>query len=377
MSGEPSDALDPSATDGEVRPSAPDGRTFSPRAGIAFLAALAAVVLVALVAYLVWLVRPVGLTQKGGQEQAGLIPVLSIYGPGTGSQPRFASPMSAAWGQGDRIYAADTKNNRVVVFSRDGRYQFQFGGLGSAKPTASSPATWRPGLLDYPTSIATDPNTGDVYVADFYNDSISVFDAKGAFLRRFPDPAKPLGSTGGAAGHGGIAVAALAVADGKVYATDTHRVVVFDTQGNVLRQFGRSSVSSEALDHPNGIAVDSSGRIYVSDSNNNRLVAYSADGRPLWSADARVSGSASQSANPFVLPRGLTLLADGSILVADPLGQQIVRLADGGRLLARYGSRGSGPGQLNFPNDLAARNGLILVADKENNRVQVVRLGGR
>jgi hypothetical protein len=32
------------------------------------------------------------------------------------------------------------------------------------------------------------------------------------------------------------------------------------------------------------------------------------------------------------------------------------------------------PGQLNFPNDVDWHNGRILVADRENNRVQVVRL---
>lgn len=351
------------------------GVSLSPRRTFIAVAVVLGVVLVALIAYLVWLLRPTGLTQEGGPAQSGLIPVLAIYGPGTGSQPKFASPMGAAWGQGDRIYAADTKNNRIVVFSRTGRYEFQFGGFGVAKPPAGAKATWKPGLLDYPTGVAADPDNGDVFVADFYNDSISVFDANGTFLRRFPDPAKRTGK-GGSGGNGtGIAVTALTVAGGKVYATDTYQVVVFDEQGNVLQQIGMPGLAPGDFDHPNGIAVDSRGRIYVADSNHSRVTALSSDGKVLWTVGSKGTALTSQTVNPFVLPRGLTVLTNGSILVADPMGQQIIRLDDAGKVLAHYGARGSDPGQLNFPNAVAARNDLILVADRQNNRIQVVRLG--
>ncbi|TLM98289.1 MAG: 6-bladed beta-propeller, partial [Actinobacteria bacterium] len=42
-----------------------------------------------------------------------------------------------------------------------------------------------------------------------------------------------------------------------------------------------------------------------------------------------------------------------------------------------YGMRGADPGQLNFPNDVSEAKERILIADRENNRVQVVRLARR
>jgi DNA-binding beta-propeller fold protein YncE len=262
-----------------------------------------------------------------------------------------------------------------VVFDKNGGFQFEFGGFGIARPINGAKATWKPGLLDYPTDLAVDTN-GDVYVADFYNDSISVFSEEGKFLRRFPDPNKQVGKGGSGAGGTGIAVTAIAIQDGKVYATDQYQVLVFDTRGKLLKQFGRPGKAPGDLDHPGGIAVDDRGRIYVSDSNNNRVTAFTPEGKPIWTAGTKVSDLMAETDNPFVLPRGLTVLIDGSILVADPLGQQLVKLAEDGTVVAKYGVRGDEPGQLNFPNDVSARKELILVSDRENDRVQVVKLVG-
>ncbi len=358
---------------------APTARGFyvTPRQTFAGLAIALAVILVLLLGYLWWLSRPADFTEKGGEKKPGVEPILSIYGPGRGDKPRFDSPMGVAWGAEDRIYVADSANSRVNVFGKEGDFLFQFGGFGIAKPLEGAVATWKPGLLDYPTDVAVDHRNGDVYVADFYNDSISVFTEKGKFIRRFPDPQKPVGRGSSGAEGKGIAVTAVAVADGKVYATDTYQVFVFTTNGALLRQFGMPGLDPGQLDHPNGIAVDSRGRVYVSDSNHNRVQAFDSKGTHLWTTGTKVSDLQKETDNPFVLPRGLAVDADGSILVADPLGQSIVRLSENGAVLATYGSRGSAAGEFNFPNDLDVRDGLVLVADKENDRVQLVKLTNR
>ena len=333
------------------------------------------VILVALIAVLIWITQPPGITQRGGTIQAGIEPIMALYGPGSGSKPLFDKPMAATWGSDGRIYVADSKNNRIVVFDAGGRYRSTFGTFGVAKPPAGTKVTWKPGQLNYPIGVATDTN-GDVYVADFNNDSISVFDAKGTFLRRFPDPYRPTGLGSSGAGNTGIAVTAVAVSGGKVYATDAYQVFVFDTQGKLLKQFGRPGSGPGDLDHPNGIAVDSKGRMYVTDSNHGRVTAFSPDGAVLWTVGSPTTSLTAVSSNPFVLPRGIAVLSDGSILVADPLAHKLVKLSSSGKFLADYGDRGEEPGQLNFPNGIAARGGLILIADKENNRVQAVKLVG-
>lgn len=360
-----------------LRAKKPRGLYLTPRQTFLTVAGVLGVILLGLLAYLLWLAWPADFSAKGGKVQARIEPVVAIYGPGRGALPKFNKPMGAAWGKGDRIYVADTQNSRIVVFAQDGKYLSQFGAFGIAKPINGAKATWKPGMLDYPTDVAVDARNGDVYVADFYNDSISAFNSEGVFLRRFPDPSKPTGRGSSGSGGGGIAVTALAVQNGKVYATDQYQIFVFRTDGTLVKQFGLPGLDPGRLDHPNGIAVDVRGNVYVSDSNHNRVTAYDASGKVLWTVGSKISDLNKQTDNPFVLPRGLAILRDGSILVADPLGQQLVEIDERGKIVATFGVRGSEAGQLNFPNDVSVRNDLILIADRENDRVQVVRLISR
>jgi sugar lactone lactonase YvrE len=263
------------------------------------------------------------------------------------------------------------------VFDEDGTFILEFGGTGIAKPAPGSAKTWTPGNLNYPVDVAVD-DEGLVYVADFYNDSVSVFSADGEFLRRFPDPNVPTGKGSSGRGGRGIAVTAIDVADERVYATDGYQVLVFALDGQLIRQFGRPGSAPGELDRPSGVVVSADGVIYVSDSNNNRLIAYTDEDEPLWTLGDRLPPSTVPSGpDEVILPRGLTLMDGKSLLVADPIGQQLAEVSLEGEALAFFGRRGADPGELNFPNDVDWHDGRIAIADKENSRVQIVRLVGR
>ena len=357
-----------------VKPGRRLGFQMTPRQAFLTMAGVLGVILVGLAVYLYWITRPGDFTQEGGAAQGGLDPVIAVYGPGRQPQTRFDQPMGTAWSpDGSRFYVADARNNRICVFGADGKPLAEWGELGVAKPLSGSPRTWEPGRLSYPVDVAVDRD-GTVYVADFYNDSISVFTPDGEFIRRFPDPYAPTGKGSSGNDGGGIAVTAVAVADGQVYATDAYQVFVFTVEGELVRQFGRPGGGPDGLDRPGGIAVDRDGRIYVSDSNQNRVIAFSPEGEPLWVTGRPVQGLQEETDNPFVLPRGLSVMRDGSILVADPLGQQLVKMNGDGKVVASYGVRGVEAGQLNFPNDVSVIEDRILVADRQNQRVQVVKL---
>ncbi len=349
-------------------------RHISARQAFIAIAVVLAIALVVLLIYLLFLLEPGGFTERVNSEpQARLKALLVISGPGDSDVPEFSRPMGVAYGPDGRIYVADTGNDRVCVFDGRGRFKFEFGGFGIAKPAAGVEPTWDEGELSFPTGIDVDED-GTVYVADFRNDSISVFDADGAFLRRFPDPLERVGKGGSGRDGLGIAVTDVAARDGLVYATDQYQVFVFTVEGEFVTQFGKPGLGKGDLDHPNGIEVDSDGTVYVADSNHNRVSAFTSDGDVIWTLGDPVTQIAGESEYVFGLPRGVALAEDGSLLVADAFEFDLVEVSVDGELVDRYGQRGVEPAQMNFPNALDTDGSKILIADKENDRVQVVEV---
>lgn len=363
--------VDVPSADSEPRRRRPFALT--PRHAFGLLAIVLALVLVALIVYLLWyLGRPEVLTDKSPAQ--GIQPIWVVYGPGEGETPLFARPMGVAVGNGGTIYVTDADNNRVCAFDSQGRFVREFGSFGIAKPAAGYQATYVSGSLNYPVGIDTDDD-GNVYVASFRNDSIEVYDARGVPLRRFPDPMAPTGK--GSSGYGGfgIAVTDVAVSGDRVYATDTYQVFAFSLEGELLGQWGKPGTEPGDLDHPNGIAVSKDGGVvYVSDSNHNRVTAFTPQGEVLWQVGEISGGVGDTAEREIELPRGLAVMPDGSVLVADAFAFSLVKISSEGEIVARFGERGVDPGQLNFSNDLEAIRGFVAIADKENGRLQLVRI---
>jgi DNA-binding beta-propeller fold protein YncE len=64
---------------------------------------------------------------------------------------------------------------------------------------------------------------------------------------------------------------------------------------------------------------------------------------------------------------------NGNIIVADRDNHRIQIFSSDGRFISKFGSKGDGEGQLNDPHGLALTpDGSICVADFRNNRVQII-----
>jgi hypothetical protein len=346
----------------------------TPREMFTAIAVLLGIVLLLLIAYLLFLLsRGSTLITRGGQAKAGIEPLFVISGPGTGPNPRFSRPMGSAFGPDGRIYVSDTGNNRVCVFDSGGRFLFEWGGFGVAKPLPGAQDTWAPGKLNYPVGISVDED-GVVYVADFRNDQVQAFSAQGRFLRAFPDNHKPTGKGSSGQDGQGIAVTDVTARGKKVYATDTYQVFVFDREGKLLKQFGKPGIGPTDLDHPNGVAADGKGGVFVSDSNHARVIGFGSDYTRRWTVGTVPRGMNDTTSSPVMLPRGIAAGDDGTVYVVDSFAFDIVEISKLGKIAARYGERGVDPGQMNFANDVDVLGDRLVIADKENNRVQVVRL---
>jgi len=165
----------------------------------------------------------------------------------------------------DRLFVSDGKLHRVLVFS----------------PQRQVIAQINEGLVD-PVGLAIDTENRFLYVADTQQDQVIVFDADSLKeLRRIGTGGKDhwLTSPGNFAGPQGLAVDK----DGNLYVTDTmnNRVEIFDADGTYVKEFGRHCDGPGCFARPKGIAIDSDGHVWVADEMNDTLQVFNDQGQLL------------------------------------------------------------------------------------------------
>ena len=86
-----------------------------------------------------------------------------------------------------------------------------------------------------------------------------------------------------------------------------------------------------------------------------------------------------RGAEPFNLPAGIALNPAGEIFIADGYANaRVHKFSPEGKLLLSWGEPGTGLGQFNLPHGVwIDRHGRVLVADRENDRVQVFTQEGK
>ncbi len=172
-----------------------------------------------------------------------------------------------SFGPNGNLYVTDGStavgdNNKIEEFSASGVTVAEWAGDGA------------------PWCIAVSPNTGNVYVGDYYTDTIHEYSASGASVTVF----------GGIAATGGIGRGNFAQVDGIAINPTTDNVYVsdgesgsikddfiqeFDHNGNFVAQWGSMGTSGNGeFDLPQGIYITSGGTVYVNDQAGDGLQAF-------------------------------------------------------------------------------------------------------
>ncbi len=195
-------------------------------------------------------------------------------------------PIGVALDEQDRLFVSDSRLHQITCFSPNGDLQSVFG--------ASE--------LKRPAGMAVDNPLRRLYVADVGGKRIAVFDLDSfKFIRYFAeikDKDKGADRTGALASPNSIAIDP----DGLLYITDAivPRVVVYDTDGSFVRQWGKRGDGPGMFARPKGIAIDGDGHVYVADAQLGRVQVFSPEGRPLVSF-----GSFGKGPGQFMLMAGL------------------------------------------------------------------------
>jgi hypothetical protein len=234
------------------------------------------------------------------------------------------------------------------------------------------------GQLEFPHALAIAPS-GDIYVGDYDNNRISVFDPTGTFIRAF-----------------GVGVATGA---------SSFQVCTTSCQA------GLGGAGAGDMSQPAGVALDSSGNLYVSDSQNHRINVYATTGSPSFvrsfgagvdtaasgfetctSASGCEAGEGTAVAGAMQFPTGLALDAAGKLYVGDTnnfrisvfntagpsfaeaFGAGVDTAATGFEVcttasVCEVGEGTAVAGALRFPTALAVGGGTLHVSESQNNRI--------
>jgi DNA-binding beta-propeller fold protein YncE len=160
---------------------------------------------------------------------------------------------------------------------------------------------------------------------------------------------------------------------GNILVSDTNngRIQKFTPAGVYLNLFGSLGRNPGEFKEPNGIAVDSKGNIYVADVGNHRVQKLTGDGRFIAQWKGPAPG--------FYGPRDIWITPDDFVYVVDQGRARVVKLDSNGTVLATWGSQGPGDDQFDEPTAVTvdSKRQRVYVADPHHRRIQVFDTNGK
>ncbi len=159
-----------------------------------------------------------------------------------------------------------------------------------------------------------------------------------------------------------------------VFNRGTHPMIVFNSDGDIQDTWGHGEFTN-----PHGVTIGPDGSVYTVDNGDHTVKKFTPKGEKLSEIQAQHPAK-EMSGDPFCRPAHLAIDAKtGNMLVADGYSNARVHKYDPeGRLIMSWGESGTGPGQFNIVHNLIVDDdGLVYVADRENQRVQVFDTEGK
>ena len=312
-----------------------------------------------------------------------------------------------------KVFIADQFNNRVLRFGSGAALVNGAAAeavLGQANFSANASATTQTGMWN-PSGVAVD-SAGRLWVADLVNNRVLRFDAAATLANGAPangvlgqanfTTRAPINSQTRMSSPNGVAVDS----GGKLWVADTsnNRVLRFDSAATLANGAAASGVLGQAnftsiadttsqsgMSNPRGVAVDSSGRLWVADANNNRVLRFNTAatlangaaasavlGQPNFTTKTNATTQSGMDG-----PYGVAVDSTGTTWVADTNNDRALRF-DAAATLANGAAASGVLGQPDFTTDNPAtsRSGFIFstgvtidttgrvwIADAGNNRV--------
>ena len=321
-----------------------------------------------------------------------------------GEGKQLLQPEDVALGPDGKIYIVNYEYNRITIVDNEGFIYREIGGFGEED-----------GKFDSPQSIAVN-DAGEIFVSDTFNRRLQKFDSTGNHLLTF-------GTFGEGEGEifapQGIAFAA----NGDLLVVDSmNKIVRYSQNGDFISEWGKDYSSSEPdsddFYYPTDVAVDDNGMIYVADHGNYRIQIYDSTETYIGTIDVLdddvqvqpegvaldssgqiyVTGNdkififgTNETGNPLVdtwdggetglgflgEPTGIFIdQVSGEVYVAERSNNRVTVFTSSGQVVTAFGTPELVNGYFYNPQDTSIANNQVYVTDTSNNRIQVFNLDG-
>ncbi|MDD2698083.1 MAG: putative Ig domain-containing protein [Arcobacteraceae bacterium] len=314
---------------------------------------------------------------------------IGTFADDTGTSASFKLPNGVAIDSSGNIFVADSSNNRIrkitphgVVTTVAGSASGTFGGFADGNETSAR--------FKKPSGIAIDSN-GNIFVADTTNNRIRkitpdgvVSTFAGSGTATFADGT---GTSASFKNPNGVAIDS----SGNIFVADygnnkirkiTPQGVVTTVAGSGTATFADGTGTTASFKNPNGVAIDSSGNIFVADTGNNKIRKITPDGVVSTFAGSGTATFADGTGTTasFKNPNGVAIDSSGNIFVADTGNNKIRKITPDGVVSTFAGSGtatfadGTGTSaSFSSPNGVAIdSSGNIFVADSSNNKIRKI-----
>ena len=285
---------------------------------------------------------------------AGAGPTQAGNANGTGTAATFDAPAGVAVDSSGNVYVAEYGNNDIRKITPEGVVTLFAGstagptGMGHANGTGSAASFWNP------TGVAVD-SAGNIYVADESNNEIRMITPAGA-VTTFAGSTTAGNANGTGAGASFSAPNGIAIdSSGNLWVTDsanneireitTPGAVVTTPYGNGTAGLTNADGTSARFNAPAAVAVDPvSGNLFVADRANNEIreINVSTTAVTLFAGSPTgASGSANNATGTsatFFLPSGIAIDSAGDLFVADTSNSEIRMITPAGAVTTYAGS---------------------------------------
>jgi len=167
-----------------------------------------------------------------------------------------------------------------------------------------------------------------------------------------------------------------------IFITDSEHNVIkkFTNNGVLIKSWGGPGTSNGKFSHPNDVAVDSTGNVFVTDGYNHRIQKFHLSNVcPAGTIQVTIGicfvkswGMEGTGDGQFGYPHGIVIDSTDNVFVVDRWNMRVQKFDNDGNYITKWGSWGTGQGEFQNPDVIALnpKTDQVYVHDSDNYRIQ-------